>query len=531
MTTFDNLDFFEYNSTKYYCRHCFICKFPETEITPEKFFMDRHKITGDPVLYGTFNEEQVWEHVPGWTRTDDLHIPFHTEETLQKVLNRVKYIQIQNRLAAHRQKYKKHVKTAVKAPKMTYDPNSKVADAPPQIIMTETEMYLDENKKPIDIYMCGDRKVSKCYFLGSSIEIGFFTDNVNDIMMRTGSGYQYKYHYEIFMYLGEKQLFLTYLGMMALFKNTNNATIEAFEKWACETLFIVRHGSLDLKKKLVKKMMGLSFESIKKVFSTGKDNSPLSGIYLMALEGNGVLDHLKATPEETGGLPYKIGCTGDLVDRMSRHEKTYGSIPTCNVSLVFSTYIDPKHKFDAETELKNWADRQKVLLKVSGHKEIVYLTPIMLKKMKEIMEYLGKKYRGEITAIHNVLDKERTDNARLLVELKAAHLSELALVEKKHKAEIAARDSEHKAELKESRDELKECKAELKESRAEVKALREESKAELKALHEKYEALLLTASDKKPSIITNKPAVTAVKKSPIVDNMLKPNGRCVFVAG
>ncbi|ANB50177.1 hypothetical protein [Powai lake megavirus] len=128
-----------------------------------------------------------------------------------------------------------------------------------------------------------------------------------------------------------------------------------------KTLFTAHLGTQDQKNELSSKLMGISANIVKEVFST--TSSTLPTIYLFSI---GRVKDLRATLKidkkyHDDDIVCKGGETIDLTRRINEHNTTYGKLPGANLCLKWHNYIDPQYTSKAETELF-------MLLDKLGHK-------------------------------------------------------------------------------------------------------------------------------------------------------------------
>ncbi|AZL89711.1 MUTS family DNA-binding domain protein [Megavirus baoshan] len=128
-----------------------------------------------------------------------------------------------------------------------------------------------------------------------------------------------------------------------------------------KTLFTAHLGTQDQKNELSSKLMGISANIVKEVFST--TSSTLPTIYLFSI---GRVKDLRATLKidkkyHDDDIVCKGGETIDLTRRINEHNTTYGKLPGAILCLKWHNYIDPQYTSKAETELF-------MLLDKLGHK-------------------------------------------------------------------------------------------------------------------------------------------------------------------
>ncbi|AUV59039.1 hypothetical protein [Bandra megavirus] len=236
----------------------------------------------------------------------------------------------------------------------------------------------DNSGNIIEIEVRGTRDHDNCYFRVSDVAVGFGMKDLHATIIHTNRGYKDVIHYRYF-YIDKntgndqknkkvkskkplsKKLFLTYLGLLKVLFVSRNKTVGNFLNWATKTLFTAHLGTQDQKNELSSKLMGISANIVKEVFST--TSSTLPTIYLFSI---GRVKDLRATLKidkkyHDDDIVCKGGETIDLTRRINEHNITYGKLPGANLCLKWYNYIDPQYTSKAETELF-------MLLDKLGHK-------------------------------------------------------------------------------------------------------------------------------------------------------------------
>ncbi|AAV50280.1 hypothetical protein [Acanthamoeba polyphaga mimivirus] len=254
---------------------------------------------------------------------------------------------------------------------------NEITIAPGIIKLSKKEKMKDNSGNIIEIEVRGTRDHDNCYFRVSDVSVGFGMKKLHDTITKKG-GYEENNHYRYF-YIDKnptnsgkskkvkskkplpKKLFLTYLGLLKVLFVSRNKTVGNFLNWATETLFTAHLGTQDQKNELSSKLMGISANIVKEVFST--TSSTLPTIYLFSI---GKVKDLRATLKidkeyNDNDIVCKVGETIDLTRRINEHNATYGKLPGANLCLKWYNYIDPQHTSKAETELL-------MLLDKLGHK-------------------------------------------------------------------------------------------------------------------------------------------------------------------
>jgi len=277
-----------------------------------------------------------------------------------------------------------------------------VEKSPDIINLDDSEKFKNENGNIIEIETRGERSVDKIYFRVKDVMERFQMENLqNTIIDKTKKGYIEGIHYKYFNCIKKvknlnktnKELFLTYEGMLRLLFVSHSPNVKPFIKWATETLFIVQLGTTEQKDKLVSQIKGVSYENIQELFSVNARSLPC--VYLTAFN---TVDKLKDAMNINSNFPsdsvvYKFGLTKSFETRKNGHKSEYKKLENLiDMKLVCFTYIDPLYVSEAETEIKNLLSDYK--FEYDNHDEIVIIPNNMLKIIKTIYENLGMKYSG-----------------------------------------------------------------------------------------------------------------------------------------
>lgn len=110
-------------------------------------------------------------------------------------------------------------------------------------------------------------------------------------------------------------------------------------------------GTRQQKDELVSKVLGVSANTVKEVFSTSARNIPC--VYLFIL---GTVKDLKKTMKinkkyKKDYVVCKYGFTKDLPRRTGEHMKIYGKIKNADLKLKYYSYIVPLYISKAETDI------------------------------------------------------------------------------------------------------------------------------------------------------------------------------------
>ena len=234
--------------------------------------------------------------------------------------------------------------------------------------------------------------------------------------------------------LKNKELFLTYEGILRVIFNSENNKTKGFVKWATETLFTVQMGEEEDKDTLASSLLGTTYKVVKQVFRCNSKTTPC--IYLLIVK------------EEDNKLICKYGFTKDLVRRMKEHnllfKKEFGKEPT----LLYYGVIDIMYMSEAENNLSSYFKNYKYNYKTFD--ELITVDKTELNNVKMIYESMENKYIGRYEEMKNNMNDMRLEIIELNNKLKSIdieHKHTLELLQEKHNLELYKKENEFNAEL------------------------------------------------------------------------------------
>jgi len=91
------------------------------------------------------------------------------------------------------------------------------------------------------------------------------------IIDKRKNGYIENIHFVYFNFLGSggkknkknKELFLTYIGVLRVLFSSRNQSVDKFTKWATKILFTVQMGTIEQKNAFIGGLVGVSPEAVK----------------------------------------------------------------------------------------------------------------------------------------------------------------------------------------------------------------------------------------------------------------------------
>ncbi len=327
-----------------------------------------------------------------------------------------------------------------------------VEKAPNIIHLQDHEKFQDDEGNILDIETRGERHPDKIYFKVKDVASGFDIKYLNDSLNDKDGKYEYNIDYVNFICKKEgksrqqtgkkidikplinKELFLTFQGMLrVLFVSKNNKT-SRFISWATKTLFTAQMGTTEQKNELVAQIKGVSYDSIQELFSINARTLPC--VYLTAFN---TVDKLRKPmnindTHKDDSVVYKFGLTKSFEQRKNGHKSEYKKLDKhIDMKLVYYTYIDPLYISEAENEIKNLLSDYKI--EYDSRDELVIIPNNMLKIVKTIYENIGMKYSGHTAEFNkkiNELNQEinQLQNNEKLFNKELSNIKELHQKEK-----------------------------------------------------------------------------------------------------
>jgi hypothetical protein len=286
------------------------------------------------------------------------------------------------------------------------DKNS-VEQAPNIIILEDNQKFKDNKGNIIEIETRGERLVDKTYFKVKDVMKGFSMDRLDEFIKdpRREKGYIEGEHYVYFnckntaLPKKNKELFLTYEGMLRLLFVSHSSKVKPFIKWATETLFTVHLGSLSQKQVLFSNVLGIDAKVIKEVFNTDRNSLPC--VYLFILNTVGKLRETMKIDEKhaDNSVVAKYGFTKDLTRRTNEHISKYNKIPNVDLKLKHYSYIDPQYISNAENDIRDYMNAFKTKFDFDKEDEIVIIPTNFMKMIEKQYELIGKSYMGHISEL------------------------------------------------------------------------------------------------------------------------------------
>lgn len=235
----------------------------------------------------------------------------------------------------------------------------------------------------------------------------------------------------------EKELFLTYRGMLKVLFTSRTGKANTFIDWAMDTLFTAQMGTREQKIKLASKTLGVTAETIKEVFNITASTIPC--IYLFVIGTVSMLRKSMMIPYNFADdcVLLKYGFTDNLKRRTLEHEKYYSKIKGTDLKLKNWSYIDPQY-ISAKTDIREHLKLHNNSFEFDNQEELIILPQKSISVVEKEYKKAGELYGGHI--------KEMTSKIKELE-------TKLEMIDIKHQLELSFKDKS--IELKDKDLELK----------------------------------------------------------------------------
>lgn len=307
-------------------------------------------------------------------------------------------------------------------PEFSDEAKYEIGMAPEIIELKKNEKFRDNDNNIVEIEVRGEREFDKCFFKVKDIVEGFGMKYLDDNIIDKRSGYSRDVHYKYFnvQQTGNSKkkkikttLFLTYTGLLRVLFASHKGHADKFIKWASETLFAAQMGTKQQKNIVIAKMLGVTPEVIKSVFS--KTASTLPCIYLLYLGKVKDLREILDIDNEYDDDDdvYKYGNTDDLDRRMGEHKRDFAKIGIKNIQLTQFGFIDVQYKTNAETDLKKFINAMELNLEHDTFEELAVIPKKKFPLVKQQYDTLTEIYMGHIKKINKQMDELKHQHALL----------------------------------------------------------------------------------------------------------------------
>jgi hypothetical protein len=243
--------------------------------------------------------------------------------------------------------------------------------APPELELKDHEKFKDANGKAVSIYVCGERKLDKCYFLARDVEKMLEIKRITSTLIHKNSAYRRGDHYVTFRQQeipagGQNRLFLTFSGMVKLLFCSHSAHAEQFQKWAFQILFVAQMGTTKARKELADKIVVADTQTMKEVL--GKSVKDIAGLYMLSIGTVEELrDSMKLSPTlPDGAIIAKFGRSTNIESRMGDHgcgrKKGYGGELQRDPACLAWAPMCAELVVEAEAELRKFLQKHEWLI-------------------------------------------------------------------------------------------------------------------------------------------------------------------------
>jgi hypothetical protein len=368
--------------------------------------------------------------------------------------------------------------------------------APDIIDLADDEKFHDNEGNIVEIETRGERAHDGIYFRVRDVMMAFEMKSLSKNIQDEKSAYVADDDYKYFMRerickvvrksetkqmkkICEKELFLTYCGILKVLFSSQSKTAKKFIKWATETLFVAQMGSIEQKGKLCGGLLGTYVQVIKEVFDTAVHTVPC--IYLFTLGmAKDLRESMKIDPMYPDDyIVCKYGFAKSLGERAGQHKRTFGRIKGADLKLKLYSYIDPQYISEAETCVRNLMKSLNVHLEYEKTKELIIVDKELFKTIEMSYDGFGKRYMGHISELVTRLKNLENDMEKLNMK----NNLEMDQLCRKYETEI----SQLKIELREKEIELREKEIEF--GKKEIELQKERHSNELQK--EKFDNELL----------------------------------------
>lgn len=320
--------------------------------------------------------------------------------------------------------------------------NSDIIEAPDILELEKNEMFRDDDGNIVEIEVRGVRKSNACYFKVKDVAKGFEIFNLQDTIIDSRTCYTEHDHYVYFYDSGgsrNKQLYLTYTGLMRVLFASTTKIADSFLKWATDTLFTAHLGTKTDKVKLASKITGASVDEVNSVVS--KSASPIACVYLFSLGTVKDLSESLNIPESFSDtmIVAKYGKTKNIVQRTKDHKSDYGKLKGSCIKLKCFGIIDPEYISEAEARLSNLFRIAKNKLKHDKYIELIIIDEKDVDDIRKEYSDITNHYCIKNANISSMIKDEQHLNEILQERLdyqKKLHDQEIELIKERHKNEI-----------------------------------------------------------------------------------------------
>jgi AraC-like DNA-binding protein len=274
----------------------------------------------------------------------------------------------------------------------------------------------------------------------------------------------------------QKELYLTYSGVMKLLFCARGDKAIRFRKWASKVLYTLHLGSQEEKDVLVAEALNVDVLTVTQLFR--KSCRAIPCVYLFEVGTVGEmrshfnLEYFKNDNEKV----YKYGRTEDMARRAGEHQKTYGKLKGNTFGLSVFSYIDEKNASKAETKLKHYFDNMNVNVMDNKYNELVVMDNKKLIAMKELYNDIYIHFSGNNKDLVQQMQEMQLNHQIKIQEYENKLLMkehETTLTRKEF--EIERKEFERQLQQKEHTNEILKMKSRVDLQEAELNYLRQQN--------------------------------------------------------
>lgn len=284
------------------------------------------------------------------------------------------------------------------------DSDKKFEALPPIINLKAHEKFKDEEGKPLEIEVRGNRKYDEVYFKGTDVEIEFGMPRLVEHIIGKDTLYEEGIHYKFYSSQNKvtqkpsktDSLYLTYLGLVrVLMVSRKNRIAEVFQKWAIKILFTFQMGTKEQKTKLFDKTMGHDAATLRE--SLKCNTMKISCIYLLTLNTVANLRTSLSIPSKylDDMIVVKYGRTDDLHRRLNEHmTQTFESVEGLDLKVKYYGYVDDEYASKAESHIERFFDFGNYRFINEKYVELAIIPANKFDEIKKQYEVIQSKYSG-----------------------------------------------------------------------------------------------------------------------------------------
>lgn len=271
------------------------------------------------------------------------------------------------------------------------------------LLLEESEMFRDENNKVMEIEVRGDRTMDKILFKASDIGKAFNYNRINDVVKDVKSDYEYGTH---FTYVrtdfkrprnsgNNKELFLTYLGVLKVLFCSRGKRGDKFQVWAATKLFTIQMGKQDEKDELAAELIGVDKKAVINVFKRSCGSIPCVYLFKIGTVGK-MRKHFNLSKfSNDDDIVYKYGMTCDMGRRTNEHTKAFTKLNGNEFGLEMFSYIDNSFISTAESHIRQYFTGFDLNVEDDKYHELIVVNKEQYTIVKQLYNDMYIQYAGK----------------------------------------------------------------------------------------------------------------------------------------